>query len=96
MKPFAALPAHSGKYPEKNTNHLVPFEFGQHISKNVPYCELHILEGEGHLFPYKHMTRIFDTADAEMEKVKIYNQERCLHITNHSNGHLADAYELTR
>jgi len=49
---------------------LVPLEFGQHISKNVPHCELHSLKGEGHLFPYKYMTLIFDTADAEMAKAK--------------------------
>jgi pimeloyl-ACP methyl ester carboxylesterase len=47
-------------------DHLVPLEFGQHVSKNVPNCELHIMKGEGHLFPYKYMTLIFDTADAEM------------------------------
>lgn len=51
-------------------DHLVPLEFGQHISKNVPHCELHSLKGEGHLFPYKYMTLIFDTADAEMAKAK--------------------------
>jgi pimeloyl-ACP methyl ester carboxylesterase len=47
-------------------DHLVPLEFGQHVSKIVPNCELHIMKGEGHLFPYKYMTLIFDTADAEM------------------------------
>lgn len=51
-------------------DHLVPLEFGRHISKNVPHCELHSLKGEGHLFPYKYMTLIFDTADAEMAKAK--------------------------
>lgn len=50
-------------------DHLVPLEFGQHISKNVPHCELHIMKGEGHLFPYKYMTLIFDTADAELFEV---------------------------
>jgi hypothetical protein len=45
-------------------------EFGRHISKNVPHCELHILKGEGHLFPCKYMALIFDTADAEIAKVK--------------------------
>jgi len=49
-------------------DHLVPFEFGRHIGENVPCCELHGLEGEGHLFPYRYMTLIFDTADAEMKK----------------------------
>jgi len=47
-------------------DHLVPLEFGRHIRKNVARCELHILKGEGHLFPHKYMTLIFDTADAEM------------------------------
>ena len=51
-------------------DHLVPLEFGQHISENVPNCELHIMKGEGHLFPYKYMTLIFDTADAEIAKAK--------------------------
>jgi pimeloyl-ACP methyl ester carboxylesterase len=44
---------------------LVPIEFGRHICENVPNGEFHVLKGEGHLFPYRYLTEIFDTMDAE-------------------------------
>jgi pimeloyl-ACP methyl ester carboxylesterase len=51
-------------------DHLVPFEYGKNISEKVPNCELHRMEGEGHLFPYKYTKLIFDTADSERAKLK--------------------------
>src|SRR5665648_252024 len=33
---------------------LVPFAFGQHLAENIPDSEFHILEGQGHLFPFNH------------------------------------------
>lgn len=44
---------------------LVPVEYGKHIAENVPGCVLHLMVGEGHLFPFKHQDLIFDTADEE-------------------------------
>jgi pimeloyl-ACP methyl ester carboxylesterase len=49
-------------------DHLVPFEYGKHLGENIPECRLHVLEGEGHLFPYKYLDLIFDTADDETGK----------------------------
>ena len=49
-------------------DHLVPFEYGKHLGENIPKCSLHVLEGEGHLFPYKYQDLIFDTADEETKK----------------------------
>lgn len=44
---------------------MVPFEYGKHIAENVPNCTLHTIEGEGHLFPYRHLDEIFDIARKE-------------------------------
>jgi len=52
-------------------DHLVPIEYGRHIAANVPDCTLHVLEGEGHLFPFRYQEMIFDTADAEIGRRKI-------------------------
>ncbi len=49
---------------------LVPPAFGQHLCQHVPHGHLHLLEGQGHLFPGTHMGLIFDTADAEMATVR--------------------------
>lgn len=46
---------------------IVPVEYARDIAANAPNCELHILEGEGHLFPFRYQDMIFDTADAEMK-----------------------------
>lgn len=45
---------------------MVPIEYARNIAENVQDCELHILEGEGHLFPFKYTDLIFDTIDHEM------------------------------
>ncbi len=47
---------------------LVPVEYAKHIAANAPNCDLHILSGEGHLFPCRHMKEIFDLADYERGK----------------------------
>jgi len=44
---------------------MVPVEYAHNIAENVPDCDLHILEGQGHLFPFKYLDLIFDTADKE-------------------------------
>ena len=44
---------------------MVPFRYAQHIAENVPNCRLHIMEGEGHLFPYQHGAEIFKIAKKE-------------------------------
>lgn len=46
---------------------LVPVEYGRHIISQVPHGELHLLDGVGHLFPFRYQDMIFDTADAEMK-----------------------------
>ena len=32
---------------------LVPFAFGQHLAENIPSSEFHVLQGQGHLFPFQ-------------------------------------------
>ncbi|MBN1911945.1 MAG: alpha/beta hydrolase [Pirellulales bacterium] len=49
---------------------LVPLEYGRHLAQHVPDCELHVIEGEGHLLPYKYLSLIFDTADAERSRAE--------------------------
>lgn len=46
---------------------MVPVEYAHHIAAHAPHCELHLLEGEGHLFPFRYQDLIFDTADTEMK-----------------------------
>jgi pimeloyl-ACP methyl ester carboxylesterase len=46
---------------------LVPVAYAEHIGANVPGCNLHILEGQGHLFPMKQQDLIFKTALDEVE-----------------------------
>ncbi len=48
---------------------MVPIEYARNIAEHVPRCELHVLEGEGHLFPFKYQDLIFDTADREIGRV---------------------------
>lgn len=43
---------------------FVPLQFGQHLAENIPDCDLHILPGQGHLFPWNHQDLIFETAVA--------------------------------
>lgn len=45
---------------------LVPFAYAEHLAANVPHCELHILQGQGHLFPIDHQALIFETALEEI------------------------------
>lgn len=47
---------------------LVPVEYGRNLAEHIPGCTLHILEGEGHFFPFKYTDLIFDTADEETGK----------------------------
>jgi len=42
---------------------LVPIEYAHNICENAPQCELQVLEGRGHLFPYREQDLIFDTID---------------------------------
>jgi Predicted hydrolases or acyltransferases (alpha/beta hydrolase superfamily) len=46
-----------------NEDSLVPIEYGRHICENAPSCEMQVLEGRGHFFPYREQDLIFDTAD---------------------------------
>ncbi len=46
-----------------NEDSLVPLEYGRHICENAPSCELQVLDGRGHFFPYREQDLIFDTAD---------------------------------
>ena len=48
-------------------DYIVPVEYARDIAAKTPHCELHILEGEGHFFPFRYQDLIFDTADAEMK-----------------------------
>jgi pimeloyl-ACP methyl ester carboxylesterase len=41
---------------------LVPLAFAKHLAENIPNCELHLLENQGHLFPLDHQELIFKTA----------------------------------
>jgi pimeloyl-ACP methyl ester carboxylesterase len=41
---------------------LVPVAFAKHLAGNIPHCELHLIEGQGHLFPLDHQDLIFETA----------------------------------
>ncbi|NCD35334.1 MAG: alpha/beta hydrolase [Spartobacteria bacterium] len=45
---------------------MVPFAYGEHLAENVPHCTLHPIQGEGHLFPYKHVEEIFEFAEKEI------------------------------
>ena len=44
----------------------VPVAYAHHLAENIPHCQLHLLEGEGHLFPATHQDLIFETARAEL------------------------------
>lgn len=45
---------------------LVPVAFGKHLAENVPDCEFHLLDKQGHLFPVNHQDLIFETAQSEL------------------------------
>ena len=42
---------------------LVPVDYAHHLTEHVPESTLHILEGAGHLFPFREQELIFDTID---------------------------------
>lgn len=46
---------------------MVPIEYARNICENAPHCELQVLEGKGHFFPYREQDLIFDTMDKAME-----------------------------
>lgn len=48
-------------------DNLVPVGFAEHLGVNIPNAELHLLEGEGHLFPVTHQDMIFEIAKTELE-----------------------------
>ena len=50
-------------------DYFVPLKFGEHLAENIPNAELHLLEGQGHLFPWDHQDLIFRTAVAELKQV---------------------------
>jgi pimeloyl-ACP methyl ester carboxylesterase len=41
---------------------LVPVAFAKHLVGNIPRCELHLLEGQGYLFPLDQQDLIFESA----------------------------------
>lgn len=45
-------------------DYFSPFQFGQHLAENIPNCELHVLQGQGHFFVWDHQDLIFKTAVA--------------------------------
>ena len=47
---------------------LVPTEFSLQNKAQIPSCELHLVEGEGHLFPCIYSKEIFNVASFENEK----------------------------
>ncbi|MDD4952028.1 MAG: alpha/beta hydrolase [Desulfovibrionaceae bacterium] len=47
---------------------MVPLEYARHLANNAPDCRLHVLEGEGHLFPMKRQELIFETARSELDR----------------------------
>ena len=47
-------------------DNLVPYTFAEHLAENIPNAELHLLEGEGHLFPVPHQDLIFEIAKKEL------------------------------
>jgi pimeloyl-ACP methyl ester carboxylesterase len=50
---------------------LVPVAFAKHLAGNIPHGELHLLEGQGHLFPVDHQDLIFETARLELAGQKV-------------------------
>jgi pimeloyl-ACP methyl ester carboxylesterase len=46
---------------------LVPVAFGKHLAENLPNCEFHLLEKQGHLFPVKLQDLIFEIARLELK-----------------------------
>lgn len=54
---------------------LVPVEFSVFNSAQIPVCQLHILEGEGHLFPVNRMLDIFSIAHKEVNRKNIYQNK---------------------
>ena len=44
---------------------MVPFAYGEHLAANIPGAELHVMEGQGHLFPVTYQKMIFELAEAE-------------------------------
>jgi len=45
---------------------IVAPQFAEHLAENIPQCELNILDGLGHLFPWNHQDLIFQAAAAEL------------------------------
>ena len=48
----------------------VPVAYAQHLAESIPHCELHLLEGEGHLFPAIHQDLILRTARADLQDTR--------------------------
>ena len=48
-------------------DNLVPPAYARHLAENIPDSDLHLLEGEGHLFPVTHQDLIFDLAKKELK-----------------------------
>lgn len=45
---------------------LVPIEFSLFIKKRSKNCYIHVLDQEGHFFPFKYQKQIFDIANSEV------------------------------
>jgi pimeloyl-ACP methyl ester carboxylesterase len=46
---------------------MVPYAYAKHLAANIPDCELHSMQAQGHLFPWleTHQEMIFQTAAQE-------------------------------
>lgn len=41
---------------------LVPIEYARHLAASIPECTLHVLEGQGHLYPWRQQEFILQSA----------------------------------
>lgn len=54
---------------------LVPVEFSVFNSAQIPVCQLHIIDGEGHLFPVNRMPDIFSIAVEEISRQNVFQNK---------------------
>lgn len=48
-------------------DNFVPMEYTRHLEDNILNCEIHWLDGQGHLFPWDHQEGIFQAVLQELE-----------------------------
>lgn len=58
-----------------NEDLLVPVEYSIFNSTQIPICQLHIIESEGHLFPANHMQDIFLIMVDEVSRQHVYQNK---------------------